>query len=150
MDKIDIKILKLLSENARSSLKQIAKEVFLSSPAASARIERLERDGYITGYTANVDRQKLGFPITAFINLEMQPVLKSEFYPFIEQCPNVLECSCVTGQYSILIKVAFRSTQELDAFIGNLQRFGNTQTQIVFSTAVESRGLDISKLGLEE
>jgi Lrp/AsnC family leucine-responsive transcriptional regulator len=148
MDKIDVKLLALLQQNARFSLKQLAEHVFLSSPAVSSRIERLEKEGYITGYQAQVDEQKLGYHITAFINLEMTPKLKETFYPFISACPNVLECNCVTGNYSMLIKVAFPSTQELDTFIGQLQKFGNTQTQIVFSTAVKSRGIQVTEVDI--
>lgn len=144
MDKIDVKLIALLQQNARYSLKQLAEHVFLSSPAVSSRIERLEKEGYIAGYQALVDEQKLGYHITAFINLEMTPKLKETFYPFINACPNVLECNCVTGNYSMLIKVAFPSTQELDTFIGQIQKFGNTQTQIVFSTAVRPRGIQVS------
>ena len=48
-------------------------------------------------------------------------------------------CNCVTGKYSMLIKVAFNTTMDLDTFIGKLQHFGNTETQIVFSTPVEHR-----------
>lgn len=149
MDKIDVKLLALLQQNARYSLKQLAEHVFLSSPAVSSRIERLEKEGYITGYQAQVDEQKLGYHITAFINLEMTPKLKETFYPFISSCPNVLECNCVTGNYSMLIKVAFPSTQELDTFIGQLQKFGNTQTQIVFSTAVKSRGIQVTEADID-
>lgn len=141
MDKIDRKLIHLLQENARYSLKQLAEQVYLSSPAVSSRIERLEREGYITGYCAVVNEQKLGYHIMAYIGLEISPKQKEEFYPFICSCPNVLECNCVTGSYSMLIKVAFMSTQELDIFIGELQNFGNTQTQIVFSTVVHSRGV---------
>ena len=68
------------------------------------------------------------------MNMELEPVQKPEFYPFIKSCPNVVECNCVTGNYSMLMKVAFPSTIELDGFIGQLQHFGKTQTQIVFST----------------
>ncbi len=143
MDKIDLKLLSLLQENARYPLKHLAEEVFLSSPAVSTRIDRLEKQGIIKGYTAVVDPLKLGYHVTAFINLEMHPSQKPSFYPFIEACPNVLECNCVTGQYSMLIKVAFRSTVELDTFIGQLQKYGNTQTQIVFSTSVEHRGVSV-------
>lgn len=143
MDKIDKKLMSLLQQNARYSLKQLAEAVFLSSPAVSSRIEKLEREGYITGYHAVVNYEKLGYHITAFINLEMNPKQKPTFYPFIEGCSNVLECNCVTGTYSMLIKVAFPTTQELDTFIGQLQQFGNTQTQIVFSTAVPSRDIQI-------
>ena len=143
MDDIDRKLISLLQENARYSLKQLGEHVFLSSPAVSSRIEKLEREGFITGYQAQVDAQKLGYHITAFINLEMEPPQKATFYPFIQACPNVLECDCVTGMYSMLIKVCFRSTEELDTFIGQLQKFGKTQTQIVFSTAVRPRGVQV-------
>ncbi len=143
MDDIDKKLIGLLQENARYSLKQLAEQVYLSSPAVSSRLERLERDGYIVGYHAQVDLQKMGYHITAFINLEMEPSEKPVFYPFIEACPNVLECNCVTGNYCMLIKVAFSSTQELDSFIGQLQQFGKTQTQIVFSTAVPPRSVQV-------
>jgi Lrp/AsnC family leucine-responsive transcriptional regulator len=144
MDKIDFKIIELLQKNARYPLKHIAEEVFLSTPAVSARIEKLEQSKIITGYSARVDPFKLGYNIKAFINLEMIPKQKAEFYPFIAECPNVLECNCVTGKYSMLIKVAYHTTLELDTFIGKLQKFGNTETQIVFSTAVEARGIDVS------
>lgn len=141
MDQIDKKLLALLDKNGRCSLKFLADEVFLSTPAVSTRISRMEEEGIITGYSVKVNPLKLGYNIKAYINLEMTPKQKGEFYPFIEACPNVLECDCVTGKYSMLIKVAFHTTMELDAFIGALQRFGNTDTQIVFSTPVEHRGI---------
>lgn len=141
MDHMDRKILTILQENARTPLKQIAEQVFLSSPAVSARIERLEAMGVIEGYQAQLSCAALGYQIKAFINLEVEPAQKPEFYPYIKSVPNVMECDCVTGDYSMLIKVAFRTTQELDQFINQLQRFGRTRTQIVFSTAVEHRGI---------
>lgn len=142
MDKIDLKIIRLLQENARYPLKHLAEQVYLSTPAVSSRIEKLEEAGVIQGYSVKVNKLKLGFNITAFINLEVAPKEKSVFYPFISTCPNVLECNCVTGKYSMLLKVAFHTTMELDSFIGKLQKFGNTETQIVFSTAVENRGIE--------
>ena len=141
MDNVDRRILALLQENARTPLKVIAEQVFLSSPAVSARIERLEQAGYITGYQAQVSAMALGYLVKAFINLDIEPAQKPEFYPYIAACPNVMECCCVTGDYSMLIKVCFRTTQELDQFINQLHRFGRTRTQIVFSTSVEHRGL---------
>jgi len=144
MDKIDEKIIQMLQQNARIPVKEIAKEVFLSSPAVSARIDRLSQEGLIKGYHMTIDRSKLGYDVTAFISLEMAPSQKTHFYPFIKNCPNVLECNCITGQYSQLIKVAFRSTSDLDVFLGHLQQFGRTSTQIVFSTPVEPRDVDIT------
>lgn len=143
MDNIDKKLLQLLQENARYPLKYLASQVYLSSPAVSARIERLEKSGIISGYHATVTPVTLGYHITAFINMALDPRQKPEFYPFISACPNVLECNCVTGAFSMLIKVCFPSTMELDTFIGQLQKFGNTETQIVFSTPVPTRGVEI-------
>lgn len=144
MDRIDEQIIMILQENARTPLKALAEKIFLSSPAVASRIERLERDGIIKGYHAQIDWQKLGYHITAYVNIEVEPVQKKDFYPYVESCPNVIECSCVTGQYSMLLKVRFHSTQELDAFIGEVGRFGRTSTQIVFSEAVEHRGVKLT------
>lgn len=139
IDNIDRKIIEMLQKNARTSVKEIAKEVFLSSPAVSARIEHMEKTGVISGYHAQVNSILLGYHIKAFVNLEVEPVRKKEFYPFIQAIPNVIECNCVTGDYSMLIEVVFESTVELDHFINVLQQFGRTKTLIVFSTSVEHR-----------
>lgn len=143
MDNIDKKIITLLQENARHPLKYLASKVFLSSPAVSARIDRLEKDEVITGYHADINPIMLGYHVTAFVNMSLDPKQKPEFYPFIEACPNVLECNCVTGAYSMLIKVAFKGTTELDSFISQLQKYGKTETQIVFSTPVKARGISV-------
>ncbi|MEI3189601.1 MAG: Lrp/AsnC ligand binding domain-containing protein [Lachnospiraceae bacterium] len=68
------------------------------------------------------------------------PLRKKEFYPFIQSVPNVIECNCVTGDYSMLIQVAYQSTVELDHFINVLQRFGHTKTLIVFSHICRTQG----------
>ena len=142
LDMIDEKIVELLQENARIAIKEIAAQVFLSSPAVTARIERLESKGIIKGYHATVDSVNLGYKIKAFVNLDLEPVQKEDFYPFIEGVENVIECNCVTGEYSMLIEVKFLDTEELDDFI-TLQKFDKTSTQIVFSTPVEHRGLPV-------
>ena len=141
MDHIDREILQILQANARTSLKTIAEKTFLSSPAGSARIEKLEKDGIITGYQAQIDPVKLGYHIIAFINLNVLPEDKPKFYKYAESIPNILECSCVTGEFSMIMKVAFESTMQLDTFIGQLQKYGKTSTQIVFSTHVGPRGV---------
>jgi Lrp/AsnC family leucine-responsive transcriptional regulator len=139
VDDIDLQILSLLKENARISLKNIAAKTYLSSTAVAARMEKLEQNGYIKGYFAKIDSQKFGLTIKAFINLELEPIQKKDFYPYIRSCENVVQCNCVTGDYSMLIEVLFASTAELDHFINELQHFGKTKTQIVFSTPVETR-----------
>lgn len=118
LDTADRKIVELLQEDARLPLKSIADKVSLTSPTVSARIDRLEKDGVITGYRASVNPEVFDYRIKAFINLEVEPVRKKEFYPYITNCPNVIECNCVTGDYSMLMEVVFHTTSELDQFIG--------------------------------
>ena len=139
IDETDLQILQLIKENARISMKSIAEQTYLSSTAIAARIEKLERGGYIDGYFARLNPQAFGLNIKAFIHLEVEPIQKQEFYPYIRSCKNVVECNCVTGEFSMLLEVLFASTTELDHFIGELQHFGKTKTQIVFSTPVEHR-----------
>ena len=145
LDEIDRALLNLLQKNARMTLKDLGEAVCLSSPAVSNRMERLEHMGYISGYHATVNPNLLGLYTKAFISLEVAPVEKKKFYPYIKKCKNVVECNCVTGDYSMLLEVIFTTTQELDLFIGELQRFGRTKTLIVFSTSVEHRGIEIQQ-----
>lgn len=145
MDHIDREILRILQHNARTSLKTIAEKTFLSSPAVSARIEKLEKDHVITGYQAQIDPAKMGYHILAFINLNVLPEDKQKFYHYAEVIPNILECSSVTGEYSVIMKVAFESTAQLDSFLGQLQKFGKTSTQVVFATQVGPRGVQVEE-----
>lgn len=144
LDATDRQIVDILQQDARLPVKTIAEKVSLSSPTVSARIERLQKDGVITGYMASVNPEVFDYRIKAFINLQVEPDQKKEFYPYIEGVPNVVECDCVTGDYSMLMAVYFKTTKELDLFIGQLQHFGRTKTQIVFSTSVERRGIPIA------
>ena len=139
LDESDRKILELLMQNARMSLKEIAEQVYLTSPTVAARIRRMEKAGIIRGFMPSIGYSALGYTIKAFINLEVAPADKKDFYPFIEKIPNVIECSCVTGDYSMLIECVFRYSEDLDHLINELQRFGRTKTLIAFSTSVEHR-----------
>lgn len=139
LDEIDEKILTILQDNSRKSLKDIANEVFMSPTAVGARIDKMLEEGVLEGFTTRINPEAMGHYIKAFINLQVEPEQKEEFYPFIDSVLNVVECNCVTGDYSMLIEVRFPTTAELDVFIGELQKFGKTKTQIVFKTCVKHR-----------
>ena len=145
LDAIDVEILNILQKDGRMPLKEIASRVSLSSPAVSGRIKRMEDEGVILSYSANINPIALGLYTKAFISLEVTPEQKKEFYPYIEKCKNVVECNCVTGDYSMLLEVLFENTMQLDHFIGELQHFGRTKTLIVFSTSVEHRGIELEE-----
>jgi Lrp/AsnC family leucine-responsive transcriptional regulator len=118
----------------------MSQQFFITAPAVSQRLRNLEESGYIKDYHAQLDFQKVDLQIKAYIQLSLEPQQKSDFYPYIETVPNILECDCITGPFSILLKVMFENTNALDSFITELQRYGRTNTQIVFSTPIPHRG----------
>ena len=142
MDRTDRELVKCLQENARYSLKQLSEKVHLSSPAVAARIDRLQRDGIITGFHADINLDKISYSILSFINVEMySPKEKPAIIQLIESEPCVLECHIVSGSYTMLLKAAFQSTPELERFISKLQRYGSTETHVVLSTPVRPRAI---------
>ena len=137
IDTIDKAILKKLKANARIPLKDLSAEVFLTTPAVSARVEKLEKEGFIKGYHADIDLEKLGYVVKAYIFITVRPEDIKKFQEFAMKQACILECSHITGPYSMLVKVAFSSTSMLEIFLGKLQSFGKTETQVVFSTFIE-------------
>ena len=147
LDFIDHQIISLLQQNARMSLKDLASQIYLSSPATSARLEKLEREGYITGFHASINHEMMGYSIKAFVTLAVDARLKEDFLEQMRRCRNVIECNCISGDYAMLLEVVYPDTEALERSVGKLQKYGKTQTQIVFSTAVEHRGI---VLGVEK
>ena len=142
MDRTDRELVKCLQENARYSLKQLSERVHLSSPAVAARIEKLQRDGIITGFHADINLDKISYSILSFINVEMySPKEKPAIIQLIESETCVLECHIVSGSYTMLLKAAFQSTPDLERFISKLQRYGSTETHVVLSTPVQPRAI---------
>ena len=137
IDGMDVQIINLLKMNARMSLGDLAAETGLTESILAERIANLESSDFIKGYHADVNLEKLGYKIKAFIQMSVLPEDQRKFYDFIQKKDCILECSHITGQFSMLLKVIFPTTSELDTFIGELQEFGKTETQVVFSTVLE-------------
>ena len=143
LDAIDKQIIEILEKDARTPVKDIAQAVFLTAPAVSARINHLVNEKYITGFHASLNPEPMGIFSERLMHLVVVPKDNMEFYPFIKDCPNVIACNCVTGDYSMLLEVQFKSTMELDQFIGELQIYGRTKTLIVFSTYIDHREVSV-------
>ena len=143
IDETDLKILRLLQNDARMPVKAIAEQIFASAPTVSARIESLTQKGIIKGYYTEIDVSAIDNVIKSYIDIEVSPERKEELYDFLRSSPQVVEANRVTGEYSLLIKVIVKNTLEMDKFINALQRYGRTKTQIVFSSIIERRGVSI-------
>lgn len=145
LDLIDKKILNILMLEAKRPLKEIAEAVFLSIPAVSARIEKMEKEGYILGYQAQVNPMLTGFPTKAFVQVAVPYEKKEEFCAYARECREVVECNCVTGEYSMMMEVCLPSMEELELFVEGLHKFGKTKTHVVYSASVQHRGVRIAE-----
>ena len=141
LDDIDVKILRLLKQDARISVKSISEKVYVSQPTVSARIDSLINQGVIKGFYTEIDNSVYDNVIKCYIQIEVSPSLKDELYEKIKNTPSVVECDRVTGEYSLILKMIFNNTIEMDKYINEFQHYGRTKTQIIFSSIVSHRGV---------
>lgn len=140
MDELDKKILALLNKNARATVKEIAGEVALTSPAVSERIRRMERSGVIEGYTVRFNPELTKNHINALISISVAPPERPAFIRLLKEQPAVQQCFQVTGGYSYMVKVRCRDVAALELLLSLLQKMGQTNTQIILST-IEGQGM---------
>lgn len=143
MDKLDRKILNIVQQDGRISIKKIAEKCFISAPSASVRLQNLENHGFITGYTAHVNYEKLGYLIKAFVRIDVSYKELPKFVKFVSKVPNVVECNFITGDASVQLKVFYKTMTELNRFNASLKEFGNTHTNVAFTTNIGPRPLKL-------
>jgi DNA-binding Lrp family transcriptional regulator len=138
MDAIDNKIVTLLRENARRSFKDIGKHVHLSPPAVKRRVDRLERDGVIRGYTAVIDPPAAGWHAEAFVDLYCEGRMAGEAVKrAVEKEPGVAAAHTVAGEASAILHVMAKDTQDLEAVLERIRStdgITRTVTEVVLST----------------
>ncbi len=139
LDATDLKILNMLITNGRTSYTDISKEVGMKPPSVIDRIKKMETDGLITGYTANVDYRKLGYDVVAFVGVTIDnPSHIDEFEANLDDlAPDIVECYHITGEHTLLLKVITLNTNSLAAIVKKLRALpgvSNSNTMLVFST----------------
>lgn len=120
LDEIDRLILEIIQEDGRISNAELARRVDLSPPATYARLKGLEESGYIRGYVALLEPEKVGYDLFCFVQvtLELHNLERIEaFRCAVRQMPEVLECHHVTGDFDYLLKIAVHSRKELESFL---------------------------------
>jgi Lrp/AsnC family transcriptional regulator, leucine-responsive regulatory protein len=132
-------ILEALQENARISFSELGQRVGLSSPAVAERVRRMEDAGIITGYRAEVNTAKIGYPITVIMRMNSQGEKCTRLNVFVREIPEILECYRVTGEDCHIMKVMVSSVEHLESLIDRLSEHGQVTTSIVLSTPVTSR-----------
>ena len=138
MDATDRRIVALLRENARRSFKDIGDQVHLSAPAVKRRVDRLERDGVIRGYTTVVDPHAFGWHAEAFVDLYCEGSMPGEAIKrAVQGEPGVVSAHTVAGEASALLHVMAEDTQGLESALERIRAtegVSRTVTEVVLST----------------
>lgn len=142
LDETDRKIIEILQEDGRISMKDLGKLIGLTSPAVSERIKRLENCGIISGYKAIINPDALGRNIKAFIHISL-PGNQSyaEFLENAKSDPRIVECHHITGDDCSLLKVLVRDMQELENVIDSIKKIGSTKTSVILSTPIQAKSI---------
>lgn len=133
-DKIDRKILKLLQDNAKLTMTELAEQVGLSATPVTERVRRLEREGYITGYHAKLNPARMGYGLLVFVEIKLHSKsgdIFEEFRREVLKIPQILECHLVSGEYDYLIKVRLPDMSAYRDMLGKIL--------LQLPSAVESR-----------
>ena len=144
VEEIDRQILQLLTADGRMSFTDLGKATGLSTSAVHQRVRRLEQRGVIKGYSAVIDAEAVGLPLTAFISVTPLDPAAPDDVP--ERLSSVLEieaCHSVAGEENYILKVRVATPGALEALLAKIRADANvsTHTTIVLSTPFEARSL---------
>lgn len=134
-DIFDLRILRLLALDARMSIRAVSREVGMSAPSVAERISRLERDGVIRGYRADIDPSALGMPLVVYMSaVAVQGMDQRRVAHALRGLLEVQDVHIVTGARDMLIRLRVRSTEHLREClfdrIWKIEGLGRTETFI--------------------
>ncbi len=140
LDAVDWCILTELQGDGRLPITELSRRVKLSASATSERVKRLEANGVITGYRAEVDLPKAGFAVLAVVRLKYPGSRHEPLHQLLKRRSEILECLRTTGDDCYVLKVAATSMAHLEQIVNELAGFGSTTTNVVYSAALPYRG----------
>ena len=143
MDSISIRILEELQADGRMSFRELGQRVGLSAPAVTERVRRLERDGVIKGYRAQIDAAAVGFPLLTIIRVHSAGLKSTGIDEMAARLPEVVECHRVTGSESHVLRVRVRDMGHLEEVLEQLWEFGDTVSSVVTTSPVPNRGVPL-------
>ncbi len=140
IDELDIKILQLLQENAKYTIKEISSHLHLTPTPVFERIKKLEAEGIITGYEAQLNRKKLGKNLLVYCQVVLESHHQDKIKTFekdVLQFSEILECHHIAGNYDYMMKILVDNMDNYQDFIKNklasLENIGKVQSSFVMS-----------------
>jgi Lrp/AsnC family leucine-responsive transcriptional regulator len=143
LDATNLRLLAELRDDARVSLAELGRRVGLSPPAVAERLTRLERDGVIAGYRAELDPRALGYALAAVLRMRPAPRQIPKVADVARATPEVVECHRVTGEDCFYMKLHVRSVEHLEEVIDRFTPYGQTTTSIIQSSPVPARSVEL-------
>jgi Lrp/AsnC family leucine-responsive transcriptional regulator len=143
LDDVNRQLLRELQAEPRISMSELARRVGMSSPSVTERVQRMRRDGVITGFRMDVDPAALGLPVMAFARIRPVAGQLPKIAKLAAQLPQVSECHRITGEDCFLVKVHAPSIAALESVLDKFLTYGQTVTSIVVSTPVPPRALPV-------
>ncbi|MGW9685069.1 Lrp/AsnC family transcriptional regulator [Flagellimonas sp. 2504JD1-5] len=139
VDAINWKILEILQRNARSSLKEIAKAVNLSSPTVAERIQKLEEFGVVEQYTSVLNMSSIGYPLGVYISIKIRFGQVERFENYIGSVPEIHECHKLTGHDCMLMKGYVKDPGHLENLNARLAEYGELTTSLILKSIVSKK-----------
>lgn len=131
MDPTDQLILRELSQSGRMTMKELGEKVHLTGQATAARVLKLEEAGIIDGYTIEVPKEKIGYPVHAFVTAIMHEPRHQKFLDELDSQPDIVSRYFKTsGEGCYLIECHFPTHQELDDFLNGISEFASYKVTI--------------------
>ncbi|GLZ78739.1 AsnC family transcriptional regulator [Actinorhabdospora filicis] len=142
MEDLDRQIVAALTADGRMSYTELAERVGLSTSAVHQRVKRLEERGVILGYTARLDYEKAGLPLTAFVAIKpIDPAADDDAPQRLSALPEIEDCHSVAGEDFYLLKVRVNGPTALERLLARIRSEAGVthRTTIVLSTPYEGR-----------
>ncbi|BDD04116.1 Lrp/AsnC ligand binding domain-containing protein [Aureibacter tunicatorum] len=136
IDNVDLKILSLLTKDAKMPYTEVAKKVFVSGGTVHVRMRKLEEMGVVKGTTLDIDYAQMGYDITAFLGIYLQKSsLYDEVIDQLKLIPEIVKIHYTTGNYNIFVKIHCKDTKHLkDTLHDKIQKVeGIERTETIIS-----------------
>jgi Lrp/AsnC family transcriptional regulator, leucine-responsive regulatory protein len=153
LDALDVQILQLLQTNARLTNREVALQLGLSVTPTYERIRRLERLGYIRGYVALLDPQRIGQGLAVMATIRLKEHSREYLEQFVEQIqklPEVMECYYVAGAFDYILKVAVPDMEAYQQFLvkklAGLENIGQVQSHFIMTDIKKSTAYPLNAI----
>jgi Lrp/AsnC family leucine-responsive transcriptional regulator len=146
-DAQNLKLLRLLMDDPRAPVAELARAVGMSAPAIRERLQRLKDAGVIRGWRLDLDPKALGLPVGAIIRIRPSPGNIQRVTELARSSPEVVECHRITGDDCFILRVQLPGVEALEGVLDRFLAYGQTTTSIIQTTPVPPRSPPLTNGG---